>query len=307
MKRLLKKIPFVKSSYDWLVAFSKAYMPKSRAKIAYRIAYGKKCNLQNPQTLSEKLLWLSLNTYRNNPVVLSLCDKYEVREYVKEKIGESYLNELYRVYYSIDDIHFEELPNSFALKVSQGCTTNIFCEDKDKYSKAEFDKTLDEWRSDQRLYDKMMADIGGVPVKELKKYYVCEKYLKEEGRKSPTDYKIYCFNGVPKAILVISDRFEHKTGLFMTPDWTFLSELSGHYKSPAKVYDRPESLESMLYAARTLSEGFPFVRVDMYDINGKAVFGEMTFFPNGCIHLQETNIDGKTMGQLLDISELIKE
>ncbi len=305
MKSSVKKIPAVKKTYSWLVAFAKAYFPETRAKVAYRVAYGKKCDLKKPKTFSEKLLWLSLNTYRNNPTVLKLCDKYLVREFITKKIGSQYLNELYSVYQSIEDIHFEDLPDSFALKVSQGCTTNIFCEDKAKFDRAVFNRTLAEWGSRQRLYDKMMADIGGVPVEKLEKYYICEKYLREPGKKSPTDYKIYCFKGVPKAILVISDRFAHKTGLFMNTDWTVLSELSGTYHKPEKVYDRPKSLEDMLVAAEKLSEGFPFVRVDMYDIEGQAIFGEMTFFPNGCIHLQETKIDGKTMGELLDISDLL--
>ena len=303
MQRFVKEIPWIKRIYSNMVAFAKAYFPKTRARVAYRVAYGKKCNLKTPQTFSEKLLWLSLNTYRNNPMVLKLCDKYLVREYIREKVGDGYLNDLYQVYNAIEDIHFDELPDSFALKVSQGCTTNIFCEDRKKFDRVTFEATLAEWSKGQKLYDKMMADIGGVPVSELKKYYICEKLLKEPGKKSPTDYKIYCFRGVPKAILVISDRFEKKTGLFMTPEWKVLSELTGHYRKPASVYKRPDSLDDMLYAARKLSEGFPFVRVDMYDIDGKAVFGEMTFFPNGCIHLQETDVDGRSMGELLDITK----
>jgi len=305
MKSFLKKRPFIKETYSWLVAFAKAYLPKTRAKIAYKVAYGTNCNLDDPKTLSEKLLWLSLNTYRNNPLVLKLCDKYRVREYVSERIGDGYLNELYSVYTSIDDIHFNELPNSFALKVSQGCTTNIICENKKTFDEKKFNGTLKKWSESQRLYDKMMADIGGVPVNKLEKYYICEKYLKEPGKESPTDYKIYCFNGEPKAILVISDRFGDKTGLFMNTDWTFLSELSGAYHRPEKIYDRPESLDDMLFAAKELSAEFPFVRVDMYNIEGKAIFGEMTFFPNGCIHLQETEIEGRPMGDLLDISNLV--
>lgn len=305
MKAFLKKRPFIKETYSWLVAFAKAYLPRTRAKIAYKVAYGTNCNLDDPKTLSEKLLWLSLNTYRNNPLVLKLCDKYRVREYVSERIGDGYLNELYSVYTSIDDIHFNELPNSFALKVSQGCTTNIICENKKTFDEKKFNGTLKKWSESQRLYDKMMADIGGVPVNKLEKYYICEKYLKEPGKKSPTDYKIYCFNGEPKAILVISDRFGDKTGLFMNTDWTLLSELSGAYHRPEKIYDRPESLDDMLFAAKELSEDFPFVRVDMYNIEGKAIFGEMTFFPNGCVHLQETEIEGRPMGDLLDISNLV--
>ncbi len=299
MKNIIKGSPILMRCISWLELFMKAYFPTLRAKIAYRIAYGKKCDLKQPKTLSEKLLWLSLNTYRNNKTVMELSDKYLVRNYVEKQAGKKYLNELFFVYNSIKDIDYQKLPQQFALKVSQGCATNVFCDDKTKLDKREFDKTLKNWGSGQRLYDKVMADVGGIPRKQLPKYYICEKLLQEKGKKSPTDYKIYCFNGVPKAILVISDRFEQKSGLFMSTNWEVLGELSGSYKKPSQIYSRPKSLDDMLLAAEKLSAPFPFVRIDMYDINGNAVFGEMTFFPNGCVHFQETQIDGKSMGETL--------
>lgn len=307
MKELLKKSKFVKKFYGRTLEWLKVYFPNVWAKLAYRVAYGKHCNLVDPQTFSEKLLWLSLHTYRNNPLVLKLCDKYLVREYVRDKVGDGYLNELYNVYDSIENIKFEKLPDSFALKLSQGSGINFFCEDKRCLRKSDFEKSLLKLSSGQKLYDKTMADIGGIPVDKLEKYYVCEKYLKEQGRESPTDYKIYCFNGVPKAILVIADRFTNINGVFMNTDWTFLSDLSGKYHKVDKTYSRPVSLDKMLYVARKLSDGFPFVRVDMYDIGGRAIFGEMTFFPSGCIRMQETEVDGKSMGELLDISILVQE
>ena len=303
----LKKGKFRQKVYAQTMKFLKAYMPFLRAKIAYQIAYGKKCNLKNPQTFSEKMLWLSLHTYRNNPLVLALCDKYKVRRYVAEKAGKEFLNEVYCVFAKLEDISYDKLPDSFALKISQGCTTNLFCKDKKELTREALTQLLATWGQKQYLYDKMMADIGGVTVDKLDKCYICEKYLTQNGHLSPTDYKIYCFNGEPTAILVISDRFEHKTGLFMSTDWNVLSKLSAPYRAPAQIYEKPKSFKQMLQAARQLSKGFPFVRVDMYDIDGKAIFGEMTFFPNGCISMQETTVNGKTMGELLDITAELKK
>lgn len=301
MKELIKKSPVLMRAVRHSGLFLKAYFPKLRAKLAYRVAYGKRCDLKHPTTFSEKMLWLSLHTYRNNYTVMTLCDKYLVREYVAKHAGEQCLNKLLYVFQNIEDIDFKLLPQQFALKISQGCATNIFCANKNEYGEEQFRSVLHEWASGQRLYDKVMADVGGIPRKDLPKYYICEEYLKEDGKSSPTDYKIYCFNGIPKAILVISDRFENKTGLFMTPDWKVLAELSNAYKKPSVVYPRPASLDTMIDIAKKLSAPFPFVRVDMYDINGKAIFGEMTFFPNGCVHLQETMVEGKTMGELLEL------
>lgn len=298
----LKKNKTIKNIYKKFQEFTKAYFPVTSVKFAYYIAYGEKCNLKQPRTFSEKLLWLSLNTYRNNPLILQLSDKYLVRDYVKEKAGRDILNELYTVWKSIDEIKIQDLPSSFALKVSQGCKTNIFCSNKEKLNHEYLKNTLEEWNSGQYLYDKMMADIGGVPIRELQKYYVCEKYLHQDGEESPIDYKIYCFNGEPKAILVIGDRFSGKKGVFMTPDWGFLSELRGNYKVPDKMFDKPKSLSKMIEVAKKLSDPFPFVRVDLYDIDGRTIFGELTFFPNGCINMQETHTDGMSMGEHLNIS-----
>lgn len=306
MKQIIKIIPGARKTYNWANAFAKAYLPTIRAKIAYRVAYGKRCDLKNPSTFCEKLLWLSLNTYRNNMQVLNLCDKYLVRSYVEKKIGKEYLNELYAVYDNLNQIQYDNLPNSFVLKVSQGCTTNIFCKDKSIYNRNLFEETVKGWAKNQKLYDKMMADIGGVRIKDYKKYYVCEKYLCEEGKSSPTDYKFYCFHGEPKAVLVVSDRFGDETGLFLTPEWEILQEQTGAFRKPEVLYAKPQSLQEMLVVARVLSAGFPFVRVDLYDINGKVIFGEMTFFPNGCIRPVEAEIEGKPMGELLDITEYIK-
>lgn len=299
VKTLIKRNKKLLNLYTWMGLVLKAHFPVIHAKLAYRIAYGKRCNLNNPRTLSEKLLWLSLHTYRNNPLVMELSDKYLVRDFVSERASDKYLNELYYVFKRIEDIRFNNLPNQFSLKISQGCATNLFCKNKDAMGESYFYSVLEEWKTGQGVYDKIMANVGGVSRKQLPKYYICEKYLEDDDGRSPTDYKIYCFNGVPKAILVISDRFDNKTGLFMSTEWEVVGELSKPYKKPDIVYKKPKSLQEMLDVAKQLSEGFPFVRVDMYEIEGKAIFGEMTFFPSGCIKLQETIIDEKTMGELL--------
>jgi len=197
----------------------------------------------------------------------------------------------------------QELPESFVLKASQGCQTNLFWSNKKSLDQEEMESLVLAWKSKQFFYDKMMSRIGGVPVKNLRKYYICEKFLSQKGEKFPIDYKIYCFNGKPKAILVIGGRFSEKAGVFMTTEWTYLSALNNNYSTPDKMFDKPISLSKMIEISKKLSGPFPFVRIDLYEIDGEPIFGEMTFFPNGCINMQETNVDGISMGDLLDISE----
>jgi hypothetical protein len=305
MLNQLKKNRWINALYRALLAFGKAYMPITRARLAYWVTYRKALNLKHPTTFSEKLLWLSFHTYRNNPQIMRLSDKFFVRPYVTEVVGDHVLNPLLRVYEDLSDIRWEDLPSSFALKISQGCKTNLLVEDKAAIQPQLLSDTLQSWGTGQRLYDREMANIGGIALSDYKKVYVLEPFLSQPGEASPIDYKFYCFNGEPKAILVIQDRFGHKKGLFMSLDWQVLSHLTGSYQDPSGVFERPKGLEQMIEVAKKLSQPFPFVRVDLYDLDGRVVFGELTFFPNGCIGMQETVIDGKTMGEWLDLSSVM--
>ncbi|MBP5430550.1 MAG: hypothetical protein J6Y25_06750 [Elusimicrobiaceae bacterium] len=289
-----------------LIMFLRVYFPVLYSKITYYFTYKLHCDLKNPRTFSEKLLWLSLHTYRNNMKVLMLCDKYLVREYVATNVGPEILNKLYGTYESDSYIDFNQLPHKFVFKISQGCTTNLLCPNKDNLTEQEFKKKISPWRK-QYLYDRLMAQIGGIPVSKLKKWYICEKYLDQKGHSSLTDYKIYCFNGKPLAILVINERFGNQNAIFMSPKWEILGKPIRNYHLPTNLPGRPPSLQHMLKIASKLSQGFPFVRVDLYDIQGQVVFGEMTFFPHGCIGMAEIKINGESMGDLLDISAEMKK
>src|SRR5699024_11452900 len=120
---------------------------------------------------------------------------------------------------------------------------------------------------------------------------ICEKYLARDEEELPVDYKIYCFNGVPKTILVMEDREKETKGVFMTPEWDFISYIS-KYQKPKTIPKKPKSLETMLEAASNLSKPFPFVRVDFFEYEKQAIFGELTFTPAGSVSLATTKIDG---------------
>lgn len=281
-----------------------AYTPRLAAKVLH-LHYCKRLpNLKYPTTFAEKLLWLRLNTYRNNRQIVSLLDKYEVREYVKSRGCEDTLNELYFVCEDVNDVPWDNLPDSFALKLSQGCTTNILCPDKSRFDIGKAREQLDGWMRKRRVYMRQIADIGGMRPREVKNHIICEKYLKtSDGTASPpSDYKLYCFNGEPRAVLYIEDRYGNKKGCFMSVDWQWICNLDGggaHYETMEELPALPRSLSRMLSAARALSEPFPFVRVDFYDIDGSAVFGEMTFFPGSLVGASQTDIDGVSMGEML--------
>lgn len=280
----------------------KGFSPSIWARIHYYRTYKKTCNFNNPQTFSEKLIWLWLNDYSNNKTIYKLSDKYLVREFIKKRGCYDLLNQLYFKTEKVDDIDYDSLPDSFVLKRSIGWNTNIICNDKRKLSKSELVKELKKWDKGQYLYDIEVSRIAGIPMRNIKKYYICEKNLCSESGRIPSDYKIYCFYGEPKAILYITGREENKAGCFMSLEWEKISDLAINYCKLIEIPEKPNSLDQMISAAKKLSKGFPFVRVDFYDYYGKAVFGEMTFFPAGCIGMQETKVGGIDMSEFLPIN-----
>ena len=277
--------------------------PKVWSKLYYYRTYRKKCDLENPRTFSEKLIWLKYHDYQNNPLVLSLCDKYEVRDYIIKCGLEGILNPLYFAENDIRNITYERLPDSFVMKVSLGCGSNLICPDKKALAPETLRKYLQNWNKGQLLYDIDSARIGGIKRKQLKKWIICEKYLNDINHDVPPDYKVYCFNGKPSAILYIEDRYivGEKKACFFDLKWNYIGDSNTRYKTIDSIPKKPDCLTKMIDAAEILSKPFPFVRVDFYVVNSKLVFGEMTFFPNDCIGMSEIDINGDSMGDLLDV------
>lgn len=271
--------------------------PVLMSKMLYKKAFGKPLNLNNPETFNEKLMWLKLNTYYKNPLVTQCADKFLVREYIRKCGLDHFLNNLIGVWDSVNDINWNNLPHKFVLKCNHGCGYNIICDDKSKLDIEESKRKLRQWMKED--FWRFSAEVN---YKYIPKKIICESYLDTDQGFLPYDYKIYCFNGVPRAILLVMDRNGEKKGAFMTTNWEFISDVDGYQKLD-ELPSRPVSLEDMINASKVLSEPFPFVRVDFYQHGNKAIFGEMTFSPAGCLSTSQTDIDGVSMGDLLDLSK----
>ena len=276
LKNKLKKVGIIKEFYlfcekRYFRLISK-FSSIMATKYIFKKTTRKKLNLNNPQTFNEKIQWLKLKW--NNPMVISCADKYEVRKYVKDQGLEHILNELYYVYDNVDDLRWEVLPDKFALKLTNGSGTNLISDDKNKLQKSEVINILNTW---------MKTDFGKefveIHYSKMKSRVICEKYLETEQGFLPNDYKIFCFNGTPKMLYVgiIENGYTHKT--FYDLEWNKMNILKGEHK--ILDFERPKSLNEMIHYATILSKPFPFVRVDFFDIDGKPVFGEMTFTPTG--------------------------
>lgn len=238
-------------------------------KLVYWGETGKLLNLKNPKTYNEKLQWLKL--YDRKKEYIQYVDKYEVRKYIKETLGEEYLIPLIAVYDSVEEIAWDKLPQKFVLKCTHGSKANIICKDKSKLAIDKAKKKLKRWMNKNWYY------FGREwPYKAVTPRIVCEKYLMD----NIIDYKILCFNGVPKLIQVHLNRdSEDYTMDYYTLDWKKTKITKKGVKTTNDVAEKPSNLSEMIEISRTLSKNTYFSRIDLYNVGNKIYFGEITLFP----------------------------
>lgn len=243
-------------------------------KLQYRIKCGRKLDLKNPQRYTEKLQWYKL--YYRDPVMRQCADKYLVREYVEAKGLGHILNELYAVFETPEDIRLDQLPEQFVLKLSNGSSTNLICENKEELNLPQVQQTFrDFYAQSGASAGREWVYKGGKPI------IVAEQVLKDPSQPDGAlrDYKILCFGGKPEYIICVDGRYtDHYCHVVYDTQWNKLDVTIGDSSADAD-YTKPETLPQMLEIAQKLSADFPAVRVDLYSIEGKIYFGELTYFP----------------------------
>ena len=256
----------VEGTYTSLLP-DKVYLKK-----LYRQRTGKELNLKNPQTFTEKLNWLKL--YDRRPEYTMMVDKYAVRAYVADKIGEEYLVPLVGTWESVEDIPFDELPDQFVLKCNHDNGV-IICRDRKNFDVEAAKRELQFHLS--RDYYKKCREW---PYKNVKRRIICEKFMENNNGDRLVDYKIFCFFGVPRLIMVNSNRFSETgtcTDLYDMA-WLHLEMQDGHYPMAGDIFEKPTFFKDLIDISHKFSKGIPFVRVDMNYWNGKLYFGELTFY-----------------------------
>lgn len=231
---------------------------------------GQSPNLDNPTTYNEKLIWLQMHDH--NPLYTTLSDKYLVKKWVSDRIGEKHVVPAYGVWDSVDSIPFSKLPDECVLKCNHDCGS-IYIKRKDKPFAVETIKKTFSRALKQNYYD--VGRVWG--YKDIKPLVFCEQYIHSLDGDVPRDYKIFCFEGEPKFAFVASDRGIATKFDFFDLNWNKIP-VKQHYPNSNYQIPRPKQWDEMLEIARKLSEGIPQVRVDLY-INSDDVvmFGEMTF------------------------------
>lgn len=258
---------------------------------------GYKLNLKNPQTFNEKLQWLKL--YDRNPKYTQMVDKYEVREYIKEKIGEEYLIPLLGVYDKFEDIDFDKLPKQFVIKCNHDSGGLVICKDKSKLNIDEVRKKINRSLKSNYYYSGREW-----PYKNVKPKIIIEKYMEDKETKELIDYKLYSFNGKVDYVMACFDRFNGGTKfIYFDKNWNIKREFSndGMKYGDKITLKKPKCLNKMFEFASLLSKDIPFVRVDFYEVNGKLYFGELTFYPSSGFDNTRPEKISKYLNDMLEI------
>ncbi len=239
-------------------------------KKSYKINIGRELNLKDPKTFNEKLQWLKLHDRKELYTIL--VDKCEVKKYVADIIGEEYVIPTYGVWNSVDEVDFDTLPNQFVLKCTHDSGGVAVVKDKSKLDLEALKQNLNK-----RLKRNYFYSGREWAYKNVKPRILAEKYLECGEQLAPEDYKFLCFDGEAKIMYVASERFEKEEPCFDFYDMEFnhLKFTNGHPNSKRKL-DKPVNFELMKQLAEELANGFPHIRVDFYEANGKVYFGELT-------------------------------
>ena len=249
------------------------YAPKAIGrKWLYEKRMGRELDLNSPKDFNEKINWLIVNKYGEEEG--KLTDKILVKDYIKSKnVKDLFIPKTYKIYKDANEINIQELPEKFVLKCNHGSGLVFVCLDKETFdlnkAKTELNKSLKENYALKGLE---------YHYEYIEPYIMAEEYLNDEKHIMPIDYKFYSFNGKVENILVCSNRENRLKLDDFDLEWNLQNHTLSEWKSENKI-EKPKNLEKMIKIAEELGKDFLFVRVDLYEINDKIYFGELTFTP----------------------------
>ena len=287
--------------YDFLMSLDPKFY-KKYLKIAYKLQSGKRLNLHNPQTYTEKIQWLKL--YDNIPIKTTLTDKLLVRDWIKNEIGEQYLKPLLQVCNSFDEINFDNLPDSFVIKCNHGCKWQFIIKDKKSYleNKSLFPytrKIIDRWLSKNYFGVSMFE----TQYKNITPKILVEKFMEDNSVHNYTfnEIEVLCFNGNPKII-------DYHTGID-NPETSIYDEnynsIDLKYTDGTKLVETPinNHMKKAVELSKLLSKQFKLVRVDWMIYENNLYFNEMTFTPRSGFIIWPNGYEywDKKLGEMLNL------
>jgi hypothetical protein len=295
MNRLTKALKNPYWAFGVLVrkGFSKFLSDRTFIKLEYFSGMKEMPNLEHPTTYNEKLQWLKLNDI--HPEYTQYVDKYLVKDYIIKKLGYEYVFPTLQVWDRVEDIDFDKLPNQFVLKTTHDSGGVVICRDKATFNKASAIKKLRKSYNTNYFYEHREY-----PYKNITPRIIAEPLMVDESGYELKDYKFFVFNGKCKMLFVGTDRQTDLCFDFFDEKFNHLPFVQGHpwAKKPIK---KPENFDKMIEIAEKLGSDFHHVRVDLYDVNGKIFFGELTFFHfSGNVPFEPQEWD-QTVGEWLNL------
>ena len=265
-------------------------------KALFYLTMGRHLDLNNPQTFSEKLQWLKL--HQRTPFYTSLVDKLAVKQRISQILGEEFVCPVLAVWDSVDEVDLDSLPDSFVLKTTYSGGNNgvAICKDKKSFDWEAAKAKLQEEAKRTDIYYRYRE----WPYKHVARKVFAEKYLGD----NLTDYKFYCFDGDADCVLVCTDRQKGRIKYyFLDQNWHLLPYNSDSKNAPEGFsLPRPEGTDKLFDLAAQLSKGFPFVRVDFFDVDGSIYFAEYTLYPASGLDPKKTAEFEKRAGEKINLS-----
>lgn len=296
LEHLIRNNPTLLSMSRMVMRFGYSVFPSLTVRFVYRLRLGRWPNLRNPKTFTEKIQWMRLHDTDSRKI--RLADKYLVREWVSEKIGDKYLVPLLGVWDSFDEIDFSELPRQFALKANHGSGYNLIVSDKSELDLGVTRRLCNGWLKQNYGRENLEPQYSAIPPK-----LVAEEFL-ENGGHGLDDYKVHCFNGEPMFIQHMVGRSDKQVEMcFYDTNWKNMSFTHSRYPTYQKNVSAPNTLNELLEVSKVLADGFNYVRVDFYVLDdGTLKFGEMTFTPASGIMKWEPEGTDLKLGEMIQLN-----
>lgn len=298
MKKMVKNLltnKQIRFAYLSKIGVFNTFSDEWYLKKLFKVCLGKELDLKKPMTFNEKMQWMKL--YDRKPVYSVMADKYAAKGYVAEKIGSEYvIQSLGGPWKSFQEIDFAKLPDQFVLKTNHDSGGVIVCRDKMGLDERKADKLLSKHLKQNYYYKSREW-----PYKDVKPCIFAEEYVKDGDNDFLPVYKFLCFDGEPRIIQTIqNDKQPNESIDYFDTEWNLL-DLRQDFPNSKKPFEKPEKLQEMCNAARTLSKGHAFLRVDLYLINGKIKFSEFTFYSDAGLSKFEPESWDKTLGEWIKL------
>ena len=249
--------------------------------------------LDKPQTFNEKLNWLKLNDH--DPKYTIMADKYKVKKYVADIIGEEYVLPCYGAWKRYEDIDFAKLPDQFVLKANHDSSGATICKDKTLLDHNDLKKRFNKLLTRNYYYG-----AREWPYKNIEPVILAEKILTDKSSERLRDYKFWCFGGVPTYMYCTvkgGEVFENFYDMDFNP-----VDINHGFKRHSPEFEKPSQFEKMKELAAMLSQDMPFIRVDFYEVEGKLYFGEFTFYDWGGMRAFKDYAQDLKLGKLINLN-----